>query len=176
MKSKKIFTFALLMMAVLSSQIFAAAVQLPMQQDYWYCESQQDQGSTAELKIVKDGDKDVVELDWDLGQGKWAQAVSYFGSDATAYTAIKFSVKGEGENNRISLKLSDADGSFFGRDLPVTTATPEWKEVRVPLVSMKYLWGGDKVLNKDTLDRIYVSIERAKGGKGKIFIRDVSFE
>lgn len=172
----KIKTLFIVFIAVISLTCcaFAEELNVPILETNWVAEFH-DQGAKASLKIDDTQGAPVVVLDWDLGPAMWAQAVDRLEVDASAYDTIVFSIRGEGDRNRLTLKLSDRDGSFFGADIMATSGDAEWKEIRIPINSLKYFWGSDNVLDQKNISRIFIAVERSKGGKGILYIKGLKF-
>ena len=159
---------------ILVGQGFAEELSVPILETNWLAEFH-DQGAKASLKIDDSQGAPVVVMDWDLGAGMWAQAVDRLEADISGYDTLVFSIRGEGDRNRLTLKISDKDGSFFGADILATSGDTEWKEIRIPLNSLKYLWGSDSILDQKSISRIFIAVERSKGGKGTLYIKGLKF-
>jgi hypothetical protein len=162
-----------ILMVFLTLPLCAEEIPVPIA-DNWYVEAHQ-QGSEAKIEVDKASASPVAMMHWDLGTGFWAQLVGRFPSDITKSDGISFWMKGDGENNRVTLKIEDKDASFFGADVPFTSNCPEWQEVRIPFTSFRWLWGGDYNFNKEGIQRIFIAVERSKGGKGTLMIKDMKF-
>ena len=157
----------------LSGPLCGEEIPVPIA-DNWYVEAHQE-GSEAKIELNKTAPSPVALLHWDLGTGFWAQLVGRFPSDITKCDGISFWMKGDGENNRVTLKIEDKDSSFFGADVPFTSNCPEWQEVRIPFSSFRWLWGGDYNFNKEGIQRIFIAVERSKGSKGTLMINEMKF-
>lgn len=95
----------------------------------WRIPAPHGEGIEVAYKLV--GDFSYVELRHALDQ------------TPSANLPVRFFVKARGSGD-LEIKCEDADGSVFGRKLPLTGAFDDWTEIVVHTNHIEYWWGGDR--------------------------------
>src|SRR5262245_42226061 len=123
------------------------------------------------VRLLGPKGKKVLEVEYDLKDGEWVQMFQDVNVDLSKFTHIEFSFLGEGNDNTLELKLVDADGSNYGIFWPHKTGVTSWTTIEMPMSSLKYLWGGDNVMDWKHVRQIYFAVSLKsgdQGGRGKV--------
>lgn len=144
----------------------------------WYGEADSDGSfiSVSNQSFLK-GKKCTTAV-YDFKYGIWIQINCYASINIEDWNYLVFDyINTNPYNNQLSVKLSDRDGSFFGYKVTEALYPNRWQKVSIPIDKLKYLfWGEDQILDREKIKKIFISLEKKEGGKGKIGIRNVMFK
>jgi len=135
-----------------------------------------DNTSTIKLLSAAGQSGKAMEIDYNMNQGAWLGLWKPAQGDISKYKGIRTSVRGEGSANTIEFKIECADGSNFGKLLPVKSNVGGWTTVEIPFTDLTYLWGGGKVFSLVN-PKIHFAVSKKsdddQGGAGKLFLGSV---
>ncbi len=133
-------------------------------------------GTDAKASLNVDYRKNnIMKFAYDLGdEGNWVQ-VSKKVPKKDKLAVIMFKYKYKGDRNTLEVKLSDNDGSNFGKKLNLSSFE-KWKKVKLKIDNLEYFWGGDKHLNMEGDINLWFAVSKIRGGEGTLLIKDVVFK
>ncbi len=132
----------------------------------------QGQGATISLGTQAGQKGKALAVQYSIPANQWVSIRKSVKLSLSPTAAFMFLIKGEGDPTNVEFKVVDRDDSTFGKVLEGQGADGVWKEIRLPLSELQYLWGGDNQL--DTAHIVYVDVAvSGPAGKGKIFLDDL---
>lgn len=140
-------------------------------------ETYADQGTIVKLSSVKGKKGKALNVDYEMGPGKWLGVWKQLKIDLSKYKGIRFVYKGTGKKNTLEFKLEDMDRSYFGKLFISQTAVEEWKEVIIDFNDLEYWWSGDKNLNLNKVKiHFAVSVKNStdQAGSGSLIIDEIT--
>ena len=126
------------------------------------------EGSSIKFESFKGAHGDGLRMDYRLSrQGGWVVLTKVVIGRVDEKTPVMFRVKASSTDD-IEMKYVDADGSIFGKKVPLNRYG-EWTDIVLYPGNTDHWWGGD-----DKLDQI-VTFELAISGKGSgaVWIDDI---
>ncbi len=132
------------------------------------------------LKInKKKGIKDnCICLDYDLeGNREWVVISKKFkGLKLPQNYKISFYIKGTGKNNNLEFKLIDNKGNVFWKKWEYYKFLNKWKKVVLKKSDITYAWGPNPGIKLSKVDKMEIAISRGLGGKGKVYLDELSLQ
>lgn len=138
--------------------------------DKW--EYSMNSGSLADLKYKSIDGKNILDLKFNLNKGSWVQIYHKINNNLTGLKTIRFKYKYIGQNNYLEVKLNDQDNSTFAYNIKLS-ASNHWILKEINISKLKYLFGGDKILDIKALKEIWFAVSKIKGGQGHLFIKEI---
>ncbi|MFH1369004.1 MAG: carbohydrate binding domain-containing protein [Elusimicrobiota bacterium] len=130
------------------------------------------EGVVLKLSSVPGKVGKALQVSYSMGSGTWLGICKELPQDLSKYSGVRFVFRGEGGKNTVEVKLEDADGSNFGKELAFKSNTGAWTVVEVPFSQMTYWWGGDQMLDlKKCKIHFAISVKEGDAGEtGKVMI------
>ena len=121
---------------------------------------------------VTSGDQDEGIFRYSLDKGIWT-AFQKSDNLPVNFTkgAISLEIKPEGDENMLTVKLIDQDGSVFGWSMDMDFK--DYRTFSIKPSDLKHLWGGDDDLGEIT--RMEITIDKKEGGTGTVRIRNLRY-
>lgn len=144
----------------------------------WYIEAHTDGKTKAKIKLntMLAGQKCDAVI-YNFAKGEWFQLIKNVELNINNLNTFSFDyINTNPSENRLAIRITDTDGSFFGVRANIKYKPNKWQSVKINLNNLSYNWGGDTILDKENINRIYIIIEKINGGKGKIGIKNLSFQ
>ena len=134
----------------------------------------------AQLKLstVAAGRSSALKMDFDFkgGAGFVVARRALVRSMPKEY-AVRFRLRGRGPVNNLELKLVDATGQNVWRYVKKDLELPaRWKRVRVEGREIDFAWGPSSGSDISQLGSIEIAIVAGAGGKGTLWIADLTIE
>lgn len=129
--------------------------------------------STASLAAGKGQSDPGLQLTYSLGGGHgWVELNHSLSNAVPGPVPFRFSVRAEGAGD-LEIKLVDADGSVFGRRIPLTGQYGEWTRLVLYPETAEYWWGG----NDDGFTNLAaVQIAVARAGRGTLWLDELGLD
>ena len=154
----------LLFSAILPVAVIAADEQPERWDDASQWSTNADKGCSVKLTSFNGKDGVGLNADYALNNGGgWIVLSKVVVGRIDRDTPVKFLIEAASSDD-LEIKFIDADGSIFGKKVPLGRYG-EWTEVVIYPGNTDYWWGGD-----DTLDQI-ITFELAVSGKGRGRVR-----
>jgi len=132
-------------------------------------ETDHEQGSKVKLISVAGKKRKALGIVYDLSEGSWVQVYKNFRVELKEDSVFQFYLKWTGKLNNLEFKLTDADGSVFGKKLELENER-QWQLVKVPVSRLTYWWGGDEELDMKHVKKLWFAVSRLQGGGGSMGI------
>ncbi len=133
----------------------------------------------AELTLsMKSGSRPALQLDFDFkGGGGFVVARHVLSRPMPKEYAVNFFLRGRGPVNNLELKLIDDTGQNVWRYVMKDLAPPSrWKRMRVESRDIDFAWGPSSGGTLSQLGSIEFAIVAGAGGKGTMWLADVTIE
>lgn len=89
---------------------------------------------------------------------------------------ISFYIKGEGPENNLEFKLIDKDGNVFWKKWENFKFPEKWLKIVIKKHDISFAWGPNPGAKLSKVDKIEIAISRGSGGKGKVYIDELSLQ
>lgn len=122
-------------------------------------------GTTFNTSLVPGKKGQALSMDFNLsGAATWVALSRKWSLGSTEGKGIQFQMKSKVEAGTpmLEVKFVDADGSVFGKKIPVTTQE-NWETVTILPTDFTYWWGGNNTLEKVEKLDIAISGDNSKG-------------
>lgn len=124
-------------------------------------------GTTRRLVGIPGVQNQGIAIEYDFGTGNWVQIFKSFPIELTRRGAIRFYFKWTGERNNFEFKVTDKDGTTYGKVFDSLKEKDVWQEVVVPVSELSYWWGGkDQDLDLKNIHGLWLAVSKSNGGSG----------
>lgn len=132
------------------------------------------QGASASIELIDDGfEGGACRLNWDMGQGQWAQATYTFAApamDLSQYDLFGITFRSEAaEQNKMSFMLEDVNGVFYLVQCEniIGIGANRWMvNQAIPRASLNFAWGPQREFDWTQVRRLFVAVIRGNGTGG----------
>lgn len=138
------------------------------------------QTSTADkaeisIDLINKGVKGkALKINYDLTKDHYVQIIRDLDLDLDKIGAFCWFLKGDANGEIIEIKLEDEDGSVFGKKIVLSGLSKDkWKMYFLSHQDCRYMWGGDKKLDK--IKTLSIAISRGKPNKGYLIIDEFGY-
>ncbi|MBN1384204.1 MAG: discoidin domain-containing protein [Elusimicrobia bacterium] len=115
-------------------------------------------------------EKGEMEIEFSFTKGGWVIVSNASDFPKAKNSQVSFELKSEGIPNTLEIKWVDEDGSVFGKKIE-NVNIKEFRSFTLKPSDFTHWWGGDGKLDKVT--EFHIAISKLKGGKGKIYIKNL---
>ena len=134
-------------------------------------------GAKIKLEIQKGFSGDGLRIDYEFLGAGYCGIEKLFPFNLPHNYKFKFSLKGNSPKNNLEFKLVDKSGdNVWWRNQRNFDFPTDWEKITIKKRDIEFAWGpigGGEVKN---FEKIQIIIAAAEGGKGTIFLDDLTFE
>jgi hypothetical protein len=134
-------------------------------------------GAKIKLDIQKGLNRNYLRIDYDFIGSGYCGIEKLFPFNLPHNYKFKFSLKGNSPKNNLEFKLVDKSGdNVWWRNQRNFDFPTDWEIITIKKRDIEFAWGpigGGEVKN---FEKIQIIIAAAEGGKGTIFLDDLTFE
>lgn len=130
-------------------------------------------GASGTLVLGSGKVNDALGIDYDLSGKNWVQ---FYNKPAILFhnnKKIKFYLKWTGARNNVEFKLSDDEGSNFGKKFTMPGEQDRWQEMIIPIEEITYLWGTNKKIDKDKPAYLWIAVTKNEGDRGALLVDEI---
>jgi hypothetical protein len=119
----------------------------------------------------------ALEISYQMVTGEWL-AIYKEAGDLSQYKGVRFIYRGEGNKNTLEFKLSDSDGTNYGKLLVSKPNNGSWVKTEVMFDDLQYWWDTDEQNTDLDLRNVLLHFAVSKkpgdeGGSGRVVIDQV---
>ena len=116
----------------------------------------------------------ALRLDYDLRNDHYVEVGRAAEIDFGKAGEFRWHMKGDAKGSILELKFVDADGSVYGKKIPISDISAEsWKSYSLKAGDCHYLWGGDQKL--DRIISFYMALSRGAPRRGFLEIDEFGY-
>lgn len=116
----------------------------------------------------------ALKIDYDLTKDHFVEIGAPVSIDLKKVRELTWFMKGDFDGSVLELKFVDEDGSTYGKKMALQgISKTDWKQFKLPIKDIHYLWGGDANMGK--IKDIYIAVSRGLARKGSVVLDTLNY-